>query len=199
MSNYVYTPVYPNSADVVAVGLQLAQRQSDGGSNAGITDNGNPALGTLGQAGTFDVAGKGTAYLQAIADVILSSTGFQVSASPTLGANNTSSITYVDVPASSFTFTAPIAKTYTVHCDFGPFFSAGVSPNADIALVINGNVGPRVTINDVNLGIFNPVHVMHAAACAAGSNTIKLQWRVGVNTFTVNTSGASYANYIVTG
>ncbi len=200
MSDYSYTPVYPVSADVTAVGLQLAQRQSDSGTNAGIADNGNPALGVLGQGGANDALGKGTAYLQAIADAVLCATGFQGEFGTSLGTNNTSSVTFADLPSSSITFSAPIAKTYIVHAHVTVFFTAGQV--GFLRLVVNGNNGPTTIINDpvaASTTQYN-VHLMASGACAAGNNTIKVQWAVGnagSDTLNTNTNGAT--RYIISG
>lgn len=203
MSNYAYTKLYPVSGDVDAVATQLAQRQSDSGTNAGIADNGNPALGQLAQGGPNDPAGVGTAFFAAQADVILCSVGFQLESNSFLSAHNTSSTTYADVPGTSITFSAPVAKTYVVHADFSWFFSAGTDPLAFARLVVNGSAGPELNLNAITANVTAATqfttHLMHAAACAAGNNTIKLQWRVNNAAFTLNVTNASYSNYIISG
>lgn len=200
MANYGYTIVYPTAADVNALATQLAQRQSDSGPNAGIADNGNRALGQLAQGGLNDPAGVGTAFFQAMADAILCAVGFQLESNNSINGASATSTSYVDVAGSSITFTAPIARVYTVHCDTSIFFTAGTTPFANMRLVVNGNNGPDMNIQEPGTasGTYRQLHLMHAAACAAGSNTIKLQWKVQSGV-TINGGTSSMANYIISG
>lgn len=132
-------------------------------------------------------------------DAILSSVGFQVENAITgLASNSTTSTSFVDMPGTSWTFTAPIGKKYVVHCDTAAYFSAGSIPFGNIRLVVNGDAGPSVILQNGTLVSYVPVHVMHAATLAAGSNTIKLQWAAGSGN-TMNVNSFAYANYVVTG
>lgn len=136
----------------------------------------------------------------ALFDAILSSVGVQLESNNALSANSTSSASFVDVPGSSITFTAPIAKTYVVHCDFAFYITSGTS-GAQFRLVVNGDNGPTLTFGGTNqpLSTHTPLHLMHSAACVAGANTIKIQWLGISGTTTVNVNGGDYANYIVSG
>jgi hypothetical protein len=191
--SYVYTPKFPTTADVLAVATQLAQRQSDSGTtNGGIT--GSPTVPQLGA----DAAGLGIAYLQAMADVALCSTGLQLYSLSSLSTANTASGTFADVPGTTITFSAPFAKTYTVHCDFAFFASSVPTVSASLRLVVNGSNGPTMSVLPAVVNAVSSTHLMMVTSCAAGANTIKLQWAAGASQ-TINTSAACYANYIVSG
>jgi len=138
--------------------------------------------------------------LVALMDSILCASGVQVENNITLSANNTNAGSFVDMPGTSFTFTAPIAKTYTVHCDLAFFFSVGTSGTGygAVRLVVNGSNGAEVVAGASSLNNLIPLHTMHSAACLVGANTIKLQWAV-FGTTTINTNTTAYANYIVSG
>lgn len=57
-------------------------------------------------------------------DAILSSCGLQLWSPNALGNNNNGgSASFADVPSTSIIFTAPLAKTYVVHCDFTFYFT----------------------------------------------------------------------------
>ena len=116
-----------------------------------------------------------------------------------IGSNSYSNTPLVDIPGTSWTFTAPIAKKYTVHVDTLMFFTAGANPFGAIRLVVNGDAGPTVTIHTATLNLLLPIHTMHSALCAAGSNTIKLQWSCNSATYTIATNASTYCNYIVSG
>lgn len=137
--------------------------------------------------------------LVALQDSNLCSTGFQVESNNPETAHSTSSSTFVDMPGASFTFTAPIAKTYVVHADTAVFFSVAGGVGY-LRLVVNGSNGPTLTFGGSGTAttVQWPVHLMHAAACVAGANTIKIQWGV-FGTTTINTDTNSYANFIVSG
>lgn len=129
-------------------------------------------------------------------DAVLSSVGFQAESNIILGTASTSSATLANVPGASFSFTAALAKTYLVHCDFGCFASA--AGGNSFRLVVNGNSGPTLTMYIPASGQVCGFHLMHAAACIAGANTIAVQWAAG-GVPTVQTNGNCYANYVVTG
>lgn len=129
-------------------------------------------------------------------DAALSAVGFQLEQNITLGTASTASSTLASVPSASFTFTASIAKTYLVHCDFGCFASAVTG--FQLAIVVNGSAGPTVSVCMPAAGTTAGFHLMHSAACIAGTNTITVQWAIA-SAATLSTNGLSYANYIVTG
>jgi hypothetical protein len=132
-------------------------------------------------------------------DAVLSSIGVQLESNNALTVNSTTSATYTDVPGTSITFTAPIAKKYVAHCDFAFFFSAGTSPAANVRLVVNGSNGPDMIVGAAALNTHFPIHLMHSATCVVGSNTIKVQWQTQGGTPTLNINAFDYANYIVSG
>lgn len=135
----------------------------------------------------------------ALIDAILSAIGFQIESNNALAANSTGSTSFGDVPGSSITFTAPIAKTYMVHCDFSAYFTTGSPPAVGLArLVVNGSAGPSMVLH-APLNTHYARHLMHAGACVAGANIIKVQWAVFAAGITMNTDSNDAANYIVSG
>lgn len=203
MSNYSVTPKYPTSADVVALALFLAQRQSDSGTtNGGIAANGNPTVPLLAQGGPNDSLGLATAYFQAMADAQLCASGLQLESNNVLSSASMNATTYADIgiTGTSVAFTAPMAKTYLVHCDFLLFFSGGSNPLANVRLVVNGSAGPDMVQQEAGSATFalHPIHLMHSAPCVAGANTIKLQWKVASGS-TVNVNSSCYANFVISG
>lgn len=189
MANYVYTPSLAGvSADVTAVALALAQRQSDSGTNAGIADNGNPALGVVGQGGANDSLGKGTAYLQAIADVMLGSVGYfgQNDQKGASSSNSTSSTTFVNVPnITAWSLSVPLAKTYLVHVDVACYMTALAGGQKVIfGLALDGTQVATQPVNAMTF-VFNQVSVHMRLAFrvpvpfpTAGNHTLQMQWKV---------------------
>lgn len=121
---YSYTIKYPTSADVAAVATQLAQRQSDvGTTNGGITaSGGSSAVPQLG----VDAAGLGAAYLQATADSLMCAVGYQgqdQQAWVTSGTTNVTAGSW-NLYGPTYTFSAPIAKTYVVNFRCNAYLSA---------------------------------------------------------------------------
>lgn len=157
------------------------------GSNEANLASPLPALQTSITGGNLGPA----AYI----DALLSALGTQLESNNPLG-NNTATGSFNDVPGSSITFTAPIAKSYTVHCDFSASFSVGGYGFA--RLVVNGDDGPGIIIHQLTTSVHVAVHLMHSANCAAGANTIKVQWYAVAGTMNT-TSTIDYANYIVSG
>jgi hypothetical protein len=131
----------------------------------------------------------------ALFDALLSSLGTQLESNNALGNNTTTSNSFADVPGSSITFTAPIAKSYTVHCDFAFIFNSG--SNANFRLVVNGSNGPTLITGAPSSG-HTAIHLMHSATCVAGANTIKVQWAANA-VASISTNSNDYANYIVSG
>jgi hypothetical protein len=179
--SYSYTPT---ATDAAVVATDAATRIGN------IT--GTPTLSSPIVPAAFQ------AFVQATADNMLNAVGLQLESNNALTANNTTSTSFVDIPGTSITFTAPIAKTYLVHCDFSMFQSANPAAVHQVRLVVNGNNGPAIWNAPVALNQQSPMHLMHAAACAAGSNTIKLQWAASSGC-TINVNTNSYANYMVGG
>ena len=176
---YTYpTKLAAVAGDVTTLGTLLAQRQSDSGStNGGIAAAGGsstvPLLGA-------DAPGLGASYLQAMADCILSTVGYQGQSDALASAwAGTNSATFVDATGfSTWTFTAPVAKTYVLHIDLRAYFSV---------LTGNGQANFRVVVGSTNYdiasafvhggttGIHLPCSWRIPVAFAAGSNVIKLQ------------------------
>lgn len=190
---YIYTPQYPIINDAYAVGEQLAQRQSGTGSpNGGI--DGIPQVPTLGN----DANNLSISYLNAMADVILSSCGFQETAvfTPT---TNTTSTTYSDITGTSLSFTSTITKTYEVHCDFQLFRSAGTG-NITVRIVAGSTNGDDWVLvpasTNANMG---PFHIFITNVFTANNPaTIKLQWLVTSGT-TANMSGTNPVRFLIRG
>lgn len=137
-------------------------------------------------------------FLQALADVFLGAFGTQLEENVTLGVAGATSPAFADVPGSSISFNAPMAKRYSVDCDFS-FFQSGGTPNVhSVRLVVNGDAGPAIYCGFASTFVLASFHLMHSAICAAGNNTIKLQWEP-VSGTNINTNGSSYANFLVRG
>lgn len=135
--------------------------------------------------------------LVALQDSMLCAVGTRLVSNNALTTGSRALSAFADISGTSIIFTAPIAKNYTVHCDFSAFFS--VAGYGFVRLVIGSSAGPSIII-DQSGGTFNyhtPIHLMHNAACVAGANTIKLQWSASVGT--INTSALDYANFLVHG
>lgn len=113
----------------------------------------------------------------AIADSQLGVFGYQGQDRNLFSAGTTSSSTYADMPGSSITFSASVAKTYVAHVDFVWFRASGTGYGI-FRVVANATTGsdtPIVpTTSSVNQG---PFHLMLPFAASSGSNTIKLQWK----------------------
>lgn len=177
--SYSYTPVNAGAAALAAYAAQLA---------ANVT--GTPA--------PIPVPGGTDGFLVAFADAIVGAAGFQIESNNAVGTiSNGGSTTYADIAGSSITFTAPLAKIYVVHCDTAIEFST-LGSGGFLRLVVNGNNGPDIFVQDSVVSIHRNVHLMHAASCIAGANTIKLQWKTNVATGVINMSG-DVVNYIVSG
>jgi len=208
MANYAYSPNAP-SADVIAMALQWAQRQSDSGStNGGIVANGNPAVALLAQGGANDPAGIATAYFQAICDVILAQVGYQgVQFSQTNNANgnNTHSQSFVDGPFASYTFNAPLTKNYLVHVDVTTYFSAiaaSANGQCNFGLNIDGvdHSDSGWFVHDNRTGIHERCSFRYLAALAAGSHTIKLRWLTDASTTSMASAiGFDFCQLVITG
>lgn len=182
--SYAYTP---SRADAVAVADDL-----EASTNA-IT--GTPALAPPIVAAGFK------AFLQAQADALLRSIGFQSEHHALFGvANATSSTNYADVPNSEWTFVSPIAKVYVAHLDFS-FFRFSAAGWGIFRLVVNGTNGPdTIIVPPVTNVVVGPFHLMLSAAMAAGNNTLKLQWKVDTGTTQINVDNAkAFRHWLVTG
>jgi len=182
------------SADVDNVATALAQRQSDSASaNGGILASGGSAA--VPQLGA-DAAGLGAAYMAAIADVTMAACGVQVcDDAAALGTVSTTSATLVDANGaySDLVFVAPIAKRYLVHVDATCYLSAGTPSacNAYIALknntrgVVYEMTGSRANFTALSSSVLISFRCL--VLMNAGSNTLRLQWRVtGGGTLTAN-------------
>jgi len=171
-----YTPVNSDAANVAA--YTIARLNATSPSSVAVTSD----------------------QATAIADSQLGAIGLQTENNITgFSPNSYSNTPLADVPGSSWTFTAPVAKKYIVHVDTLMFFTAGANPFGALRLVVNGDAGPTVTFHTVTLNLLLPIHTMHSALCVAGANTIKLQWSCNSATYTVNVNASTYANYIVSG
>lgn len=200
MSYDVPSKKYPTAADVDAVGIFLAQRQSDSGTtNGGIAASGGSAV--VPQLGV-DVAGLGLAYMKAQADAILCAVGFQGVATDQAGlnqSNNTAS--YTDV-FSSFSFTAPISKTYLFHVDLSCFMS-GANDFAFFQFKVDGSVPGGQPTNGTrhyftSLNDHKSISFRVPLALSAGAHTLQLQWKTA-GTGTVTTGTADKLFVVVTG
>lgn len=192
MSYDVPTKKYPIAADVDALALFFAQRQSDSGvTNGGIVATGSPAVP--------DLTGNNMslAYFKAMVDALLCRAAYVAQDEQNCsGAGNTSSTTFVDVTnMPTYAFTAQVAGTYLVHLDIsGIFQSVGLN---GLALRIvnstnsaNGNSASwnwfptAINVRSSRFSARTPL------AMQAGSNSLKVQWRVfnGADTANVDTS-----------
>ncbi len=194
--SYTYpTKVYPIGADVDAVALELAQRQSASGTtNGGIA--GVPAVPQLG----VDPAGMGLAYLKAIADATLCAVGYQgQSHAQASMASSTSETSYVDVPGfSSWTFAAPIAKTYLVAVDCSAFLSGFTNVLLDLRLMVGGVAAGERSFLFHNSDWALPMSFRIPAAMVKGNNVVKLQWRMGSGV-TASTLPENFRTFTVSG
>lgn len=170
-------PYSPTKADATPVATDTISR---------LNTNPSPNLGaTLKDA------------LVALQDSMLCAVGEQLESNNTVTTNNAGVASYQDIAGSSITFTAPIAKTYTAHCDTAIEFST-LGSGGFLRILVNGSAGPDIFVQDSATGIHRNVHLMHSAACAAGVNTIKLQWKTNINTGVLAMSG-DVCNYIISG
>jgi hypothetical protein len=215
MASYGYNAKYPTAADVLALAQLLAQRQNDSGltvfgAAGGIVANGNPTVAPNATPSDDPLTLK-LAYMQGIADAILCALAFQAfNEAQALGATSTSSTTFVDIGNgtstgfSTFTFNAPLAKTYEVRVDVGLFNSVLVATDGVGIQLVNTTTGvtaPNATSfywpSAANQRyVFNRVYPM---AMQAGNNVLKLQWRVGNPGSTVNVDAAALRVYSVRG
>lgn len=182
--SYSYTPDCPD-ADVVADDLEAR-------TNA-IT--GTPPL----SAPIVDPDFK--AFLQAQADSLLSSVGYQTHDHALFGVANSSTITtYADVPNSEWTFVAPIAKAYVAHLDFS-FFRFSATGWGIFRIVANGTNGPdNIIVPPATNVVIGPFHLMLPATMAAGNNSLKLQWKVDTAGTQINVDNAkAFRHWLVTG
>lgn len=154
--------------------------------------------GIAGLQNPVDINTTNGGQLVAIADSYLNCIGYQARDFAAFSANNTSSTSYADVPGSSYTFSAPVAKTYSVDCDFRAFFSSA-GGFAQFRIVFAGTNGPDEIFGHIATNVTMPGHMMFAAACSAGSNTVKLQWKVDTGTTTVNIDGNGHRHWMVRG
>ncbi len=179
--SYLYSP---SATDTVAVASDAATRVN------AIT--GTPMLPSPAVPAAFQ------AFLQAVIDNMLCAVGLQIESNNVLSSNTSTNTSFVDLPGSSITFTATIAKTYLVHCDCAIAQTVGVNTTNQLRLVVNGSNGPAIWANTSVLNAQFSFHLMHSAACVAGANTIKLQWAAASGaTMAINSN--SYANYMVSG
>ena len=194
---YTYTILSNNSGDVAAIATELAQRQSGSGTNAGIS--GIPALPQLG----IDSAGMGIAYLQAQADCILGSVGYQGSSNAFATSGNSSSTTYVDVAGfASYSFNAPFAKTYLLNVDLQMYCSVLSSSDTIFFQVVVGSTNyqlPSMNYPHYAINQNRPLSFRIPIVCSAGTNAIKLQWLCLAGTTTMNTNSSSYRSFTLTG
>jgi hypothetical protein len=199
MSYDVPTKKYPIGGDVDSVATLLTQRQSD----AGVTNGGIVASG--GSPAVPDLTGNNTsvAYMKAFVDAIMCGVGFQAETNAVLSANNYNvNGVWADIPGTSYTFSAPIAKTYTADSLLTWFMSAGVvgTDFALLRLVVNGTNGLAVFCAPNVVNCVLPPHAFRlSAACAAGSNTIKMQWQPGLAGMTINVNGNCSIQYTIRG
>lgn len=142
------------------------------------------------------IAGGNLAPAAFMDAIVSGASSFQGESNNTLSANSTTSGVFADVPGSSITFTALVGKLYTVHCDFAFAQSAGTLVSNQVRLVVNGSNGPTIFALFGVVNSHGSIHLMHAAPCAVGANTIKVQWAAGSGA-TLATTTSSYANYIV--
>jgi hypothetical protein len=120
-------------------------------------------------------------------DALLSSLGYQAQSVAMSTAATTTSASFVDAAGwSTFTFNAPIAKTYVVHVDLAVFLSAG-NGYAYFQLVnttTSTNYAPAdavvylpsgLTVAATQLSV--PKSFRIPVAMSAGNNVLKLQWK----------------------
>jgi hypothetical protein len=173
----------------------------EGRFTAGVLNVGNGGTGSSGptQAGQFlrSSAAGAWSYSTGISGNDISGI-FQLESNNALSANSTTNTSFVDMPGTAITFSAPVAKKYVVHADVSFFNNGGGLNGTLFRLVVNGSVGPTIWVNAPGGLVRVTTHLMHAADCAAGSNTIKIQWAVATGQ-TINTDTNDFANYIVTG
>lgn len=148
--------------------------------------------------------------LVAMFDAILCSVGYQTHDDTfALGSATTTSTTYVDVGNgtstgfSSFTFTAPIAKTYLIYtnCSAVKSVSAG-STQLWFQLLVDGVAQP----NQSDMTTFfasnfdqKEFSFVVPVALTAGSHTLKLQWKVSAG-MTANVDPPTNGrHFVVTG
>ncbi len=206
MSYSFPTKDYPIAADVDAVATFLAQRQSDSGTTNGgiVAGGGSTAVPQLG----VDASGLGISYMKGIADATMCAVGYQASdvalaiGTATRGAN-----TFADVGNGTSTgyttwsFSAPIAKTYLVHVDLQCYMTVAAD-SATFQLVntttsINyGDASAQITMTALNSR--TACHFLLPVVMQSGANVLKLQWKTtGVGTAQVDV--ADFRKFTVTG
>lgn len=139
--------------------------------------------------------------LVALLDGMLCSVGYQAQNDAfALGSATTTSTSFVDVGNgsstgfSSWTFTAPVAKTYTVDVNCSAYKSAS-SGGSQLwfQLLVDGvaqtNTSEMTTFFAANL---DQKHLVFSVpvALTAGSHTVKLQWKVSAS-MTANVDAAT--------
>lgn len=155
-------------------------------------------------AARLTVAGVAVAVrdaLVAMFDAILCSVGYQAQNDAfALGSATTISTSYVDVGNgsstgfSSWSFTPPVAKTYTIDVNCSAYKSAS-SGGSQLwfQLLVDGvaqsNTSEMTTFFGTN---FDPKHLVFSVpvALSAASHTIKLQWKVSAS-MTANVDAAT--------
>jgi hypothetical protein len=123
----------------------------------------------------------------ALIDAILSSVGYRDQSVAMSTSATTNSTSFVDATGwASYTFNAPIAKTYVVHVDLAVFLSAG-NGYAYFQLVnttTSTNYAPAdavvylpsgLTVAATQLSV--PKSFRIPVLMAAGNNVLKLQWK----------------------
>lgn len=144
----------------------------------------------------------------AFMDAILSSVGFQGQSDvASLGLTNTSSTSFVDVGNgsstgfSTYSFSAAIAKAYTVHVDTALYLSVLGTGQIFLQLV---NTTTSTNYSTPSMTVEGTVDVLVRAsfrvsvAMNVGANVLKLQWKVGTGG-TANTDANSFRTFTITG
>ncbi len=206
MSYTFPTKDYPIAADVDAVATFLAQRQSDSGTTNGgiVAGGGSPAVPQLG----VDATGLGISYMKGIADATMCAVGYQASdVVLALGTASRGANTFADIGNGTSTgfatwsFSAPIAKTYLVHVDLECYMT--VAGDAVVFQVVNTTTSVNYTdasaqITMTALNSRTACHFMLPVVMNAGANVLKIQWKTtGVGTATVDV--ADFRKFTVTG
>lgn len=200
MSYDVSTKKYSIAADVDALGTFLAQRQSDSATTNGgiVATGGSPTVPLLGA----DAPGLGLAYMKAQADAIMCATGYQGQSDAAGSADSTSSTSFVDVSGfSSYSFTAPLAKTYLVHVDMSCYVATAVN-NVSIRLMKDGASvfdSPAARLAFSTLLEHSRLSFRCPVAMTVGANVLKLQWKVSSGAGSVNVDTSDFRCFTVSG
>lgn len=179
---------YAIAADVDALAAFFAARQSDSGvTNGGIVATGSPTLP--------DLTGNNMslAYFKAMIDALLCGVGQQGLQSDAfaLGSATVTSTSYVDVGNgsstgfSSWTFTAPVARTYVIDVNCSAYKSAS-SGGSQLwfQLLVDGVAQPNTSeMTTFFAANFDPKKFIFSVpvALSAASHTVKLQWKVSAS------------------